>query len=355
MVSITGSNIHDPNENNHYYRQNSSPTSIEAGGGDPLQVGDLWSDTTANLLKRCTGVNPDTFASVEGGGASSGVPGVPIAATVLTIDASGDVTVTGDSYFSIAGAGGAADSLDGISGGVDGQRIILRPSDDTVRITVRNNQNAGQTKNILLAGGSEVAQNQSMNDYFDTLELVYDSGLDTNGAWLEAGRGVTWTAQTNTRGIVELATVAEIGVFNSSQVINVQNFVQSTAATRYFQHRVIANDTALTTGDNLNQNRFVLPKDFAGYVLKGIEAHVFTPSTSGLPTFQLRNVAQAADILSTRVTIDENEEDSLTATTPAVINTGEDDYTAGDELQIDCDVAGTSTKGCLITLAYRLI
>jgi len=50
-------------ESHHYYRQLSAPTSA-----DPLQVGDLWSDTTADLLKRCTSVSPITFVSVEGGG-----------------------------------------------------------------------------------------------------------------------------------------------------------------------------------------------------------------------------------------------------------------------------------------------
>jgi hypothetical protein len=33
-------------------------------------VGDLWSDTTANLWKRCTSVSPITFVSVEGGSAA---------------------------------------------------------------------------------------------------------------------------------------------------------------------------------------------------------------------------------------------------------------------------------------------
>ena len=52
-------------ESHHYYRQPTAPT-----GSDPLQVGDLWSDTTANLLKRCTSLTPITFVSVEGGGGS---------------------------------------------------------------------------------------------------------------------------------------------------------------------------------------------------------------------------------------------------------------------------------------------
>ena len=49
-------------EEHHYYRQASIPTS-----SDPIDVGDLWSDTTANLLKRCTAISPVTFVSVEGG------------------------------------------------------------------------------------------------------------------------------------------------------------------------------------------------------------------------------------------------------------------------------------------------
>jgi hypothetical protein len=56
---------HSGDESHHYYRQATAPA-----GADPLQVGDLWSDTTANLLKRCTSVSPITFVSVEGGSAA---------------------------------------------------------------------------------------------------------------------------------------------------------------------------------------------------------------------------------------------------------------------------------------------
>jgi hypothetical protein len=56
---------HSGAESHHYYRQDTAPTIA-----DPLQVGDLWSDTAANLLKRCTSVAPVTFVSVEGGSAA---------------------------------------------------------------------------------------------------------------------------------------------------------------------------------------------------------------------------------------------------------------------------------------------
>lgn len=53
---------HSGDESHHYYRQALAPTV-----SDPLQAGDVWSDTTANLLKRCTSISPVTFVSVEGG------------------------------------------------------------------------------------------------------------------------------------------------------------------------------------------------------------------------------------------------------------------------------------------------
>ncbi|KKN67784.1 hypothetical protein LCGC14_0458170 [marine sediment metagenome] len=63
MTSLQSSGvIHVANEKHHYYRQDSAP-----GGGTPLNVGDLWSDTTTNLVKRCTNSSTPTFLSIEGG------------------------------------------------------------------------------------------------------------------------------------------------------------------------------------------------------------------------------------------------------------------------------------------------
>ena len=65
MSSSFHSSGHAGAEVNHYYRQATIPTT-----SDPLQVGDIWSDTAANLLKRCTSLSPVTFVSVEGGSAA---------------------------------------------------------------------------------------------------------------------------------------------------------------------------------------------------------------------------------------------------------------------------------------------
>jgi hypothetical protein len=55
-------------------------------------------------------------------------------------------------------------------------------------------------------------------------------------------------------------------------------------------------------------------------------------------------------MLSTKLTIDANEYDSINATTPAVIDTGADDLATGDLLRIDGDVAGTGCYGMVITI-----
>jgi len=57
---------HLPPEKHHYYRQAAAPDNANG----LLDVGDLWSDTAANLLKRCTSLSPVTFVSVEGGSAA---------------------------------------------------------------------------------------------------------------------------------------------------------------------------------------------------------------------------------------------------------------------------------------------
>jgi len=116
--------------------------------------------------------------------------------------------------------------------------------------------------------------------------------------------------------------------------------------------KVIAEDTALTTGDG--KAYFTVPPQLNGRNLVEAYAVVYTPSTSGTPTIQIHNATDAVDMLSTAVTIDINKYNSLTATTPAVINTSYDDVISGDRLRIDCDVAGTSVTGLDIFLVFAL-
>jgi hypothetical protein len=114
--------------------------------------------------------------------------------------------------------------------------------------------------------------------------------------------------------------------------------------------KVIANDTALTVADGLNT--LTIPEELNGYNLTDAQAHVYTVSSSGTPTFQVHNLTDTADMLSTRITIDANEKDSSTAAAASVVDTDNDDVATGDEIRFDCDVAGTGTAGYEVRLKF---
>lgn len=116
--------------------------------------------------------------------------------------------------------------------------------------------------------------------------------------------------------------------------------------------KVIADDTALTTGDG--KMYFTIPVELNGMNLVSVGAHVYTVSSSGTPTIQIHNLTDTVDMLSTRITIDANEKDSKDATAAAVIDTTHDDVATGDEIRIDVDVAGTGTAGLEIRMGFQL-
>lgn len=118
----------------------------------------------------------------------------------------------------------------------------------------------------------------------------------------------------------------------------------------YFQ--VIADDTALTVEDG--KQYFTVPPLLNGMNLVDADASVATASSSGLPTIQIHRVRGTADMLSTRITIDENEFNSYDAAAQPVIDTTKDDVATGDVLRIDVDTAGTGTKGLHVVLTFRL-
>lgn len=122
------------------------------------------------------------------------------------------------------------------------------------------------------------------------------------------------------------------------------------AAASVLELKVVDDLTALATGDGILT--FAIPSALGGYNLTAVASYVTTVSSSGLPTVQIRNVTQTADMLSTRITIDVSEFTSYTATTPAVIDTANDDVATGDLIAVDVDVAGTGSKGLGVILTF---
>ena len=150
----------------------------------------------------------------------------------------------------------------------------------------------------------------------------------------------------------DVVTPSSTDTLTNKDLSSTTNTFSNTITTKTVIVKAIADDTALTVADNLT--KFVVPVELNGMNLVSVGAHVFTASTSGLPTIQIFNATDSVDMLSTGITIDANEKDSSTATTAAVINTANDDVATGDEIRIDCDVAGTGTTGLEVRLGFRL-
>jgi hypothetical protein len=161
------------------------------------------------------------------------------------------------------------------------------------------------------------------------------------------------TSSTTTPGIIEAATAAETTTgTDATRAVTPDGLAGSDFGKRVIQVKVFDDATAATTGDG--KAIFMIPVELNGYNLVDCEAYVTGTSSSGALTIQIRNVTQAADMLSTAITIDQSENSSLTAATPPVIDTNNDDVATGDLIAIDVDGAGTSAEGLGVVLTFQL-
>ncbi len=104
--------------------------------------------------------------------------------------------------------------------------------------------------------------------------------------------------------------------------------------------------TALTTGTN--KNYWYAPS--VGMTIKWVRATVALKSTSGTPTFDINEAG--ASILSTKITIDANEFDSLDAAAAPVIS--DSAIAAKAKVDFDIDVAGTAAAGAQIQIGFTV-
>ena len=109
--------------------------------------------------------------------------------------------------------------------------------------------------------------------------------------------------------------------------------------------------TACATGDG--KFYFTVPQSIGGKNLDAVHARVITAGTTGTMDIQLHNLTQAADMLSTVITIDTGETGSDTAATPAVVDGAEDDVAAYEVIRVDVDAVHTTpAEGLIVTLHF---
>jgi hypothetical protein len=106
--------------------------------------------------------------------------------------------------------------------------------------------------------------------------------------------------------------------------------------------------SALTTSD---KQSIRIPSVCNGWDLYSVAASLGAASSSGTPTFTIKN--GATSMLSTNLTVDQGETDSKTAATPAVIDTSHDSVATGDRIEVACSVAGTGVTYAVIEMIFK--
>ncbi len=187
---------------------------------------------------------------------------------------------------------------------------------------------------------------------------IADHLADTTDA--HAGTAITNTPAGNVAATTVQAAINELDSEKTTAAAAL-TAAQTEIADQKRTLEVLVSDplgSAITTGDGKVYVR--IPTILNGHNLVSVGASVSTVSSSGIPTVQLRRMRltnattqAAADMLTTKLTIDASEFDSKDATNAAVIDTSNDDVQTGDQINIDIDVAGTGTKGLVVTLTFE--
>lgn len=112
------------------------------------------------------------------------------------------------------------------------------------------------------------------------------------------------------------------------------------------------NGDAITTGDG--KAYYPVPSTLDGRFLVDARAVLDSAGTGGGFLCQLRRKRSGvdADMLSTRISIDSGENDSLDAATPPAIDDANDGVATGDRIYIDVDGVPTGGKGLTVEMQF---
>lgn len=155
-------------------------------------------------------------------------------------------------------------------------------------------------------------------------------------------------------GSVAYASIAETNTgTEAAKSVTPDGLAGSNFGIRIVQIPIGAPTSITVTGDG--QACFRVPAAMNGMNLVTVAAAVSTAGTTNTTDVQIRNATQAADMLTTKITIDSGETDTLTAATAAVIDAANDDVATGDMIYIDVDaVSTTPAKGLIVSLGFQL-
>lgn len=178
---------------------------------------------------------------------------------------------------------------------------------------------------------------------------------DTTVAAMRATLGLAIGTDVLAFSTYDDATAAEVNTGTSTaKYVSPDALAGSNFGIRYVQC-VLNGTTALTTSEKVY---FRIPVGLNGMNLVSVTGTVGTgaagSSSSGTPTFTVKNVTDNNQMLSTSLTIDASEYTSATAAVAAVINASFDDVVTDDLIEVAVTTAGTGVTYATITLGFQL-
>ena len=180
-----------------------------------------------------------------------------------------------------------------------------------------------------------------------TMEVV----ANKINSWSSVASDTKYPSESLIKGSFATAAETTAGT-NANKLVTASGLAHSDFGKGKIHVKILDDATLLTTGDG--KLILCIQSEFNGYNLVGAQAYVTTPSSSGLPNMQIRNVTDAVDMLSVPITINVSGYTSYVATTPPTIDTAHDDVATGDLIAVDIDTAGTGTKGLGVILNFQL-
>lgn len=256
-----------------------------------------------------------------------------------------------------------AGTVDSVSFAVN-DRIIAILDNASTTTFASNWFKADYTDQVLSVAGNTGAVTQDQITGLASTGIIKRTGANTLAVatsgtdYIAPGSGTADTsvsdASDTVKGKVELATAAETTTgTDAARAITPDGLAGSEHGKRFIV-ATLNGTTALTTSDKAY---FRVPSNLNGMNLISVSASVGTGATgassSGTPTFTVKNVTDNNQMLSTSLTVDANEYTSATAATPAVINTSFDDVVTDDLIEVACTTAGTGTTYAVITLGFQ--
>lgn len=277
----------------------------------------------------------------------------------ITVDAAGTGYTTGDAVTAISstGSGFVGTVVDNGGGGIASIAIANGGQNYTAAgttfqiangtsgaISVADGDVHGYTVHI--AARPNVDPNNTIANIGTALAGTSITSLISSGAFSGTFVGGSRSADNHTEAQNTVALINKVNAATPSETtglvytgLNVE--VTTPPDDAIFQIAASDLTTALTTGTN--NAYFRMPR---GMTLTEVRASLLTASTSGAVTVDIN--LNGVSMLSTLLTIDQDEKTSLTAATPAVISTTS--VADDDEITVDIDGAGTGALGLIVTL-----